>query len=115
MREEHEAEVSGLKSGHEEALKQAEEKAKAEADKQNARIAELEGQLASKEEEIKTLSEAAAQVPAPKDPPKGNESGESQEYQGFKSGPVCKEGMSWAEKAEAAKAREQELIKARRR
>ena len=115
MREEHEAEVSSLKSGHEEALKQAEEKAKAEADKQNARIAELEGVLASKEEEIKMLSETAAQAPAPQDPPKGNESGEGQKHQGFKNESVSKEGMSWAEKAEAVKAREKELIKQRRR
>lgn len=115
MRESQEKEVSDLKAAHENALKQARDTAKAEADSLNARIAELESQLASKDEEIKTLSEASSQAPAPQDPPKDNASGSGQEYKGFKTEPVSKDGMTWAEKADAAKKREEELVRQRRR
>lgn len=115
MREDHEKAVSDLKAAHENALKQAENKAKEEAGSLNARIADLESLLASRDEEIKTLSEAASQAPAPQDPPKDNASGSGQEYKGFKSESIAKNGMTWAEKAEAAKEREKELVRQRRK
>lgn len=115
MKEEHESALAALKSDHEASLKQAEEKAKEETGKMGARIAELEKQIEEKDAEIKTLSEAASQAPAPQDPPKENASGSGQEYKGFKSEPVSKEGMSWEEKAEAAKEREKTLARQRRK
>lgn len=75
----------------------------------------MKQELKEKENEIKTLSEAASQQPAPNDPPKGNASGEKQEYKGFQVKAISRNGLSWAEKAELVNQRKEELERQKRK
>lgn len=97
----HDAAIKALKDSHEKEI-QAKEDSLADAQKQ----------IEAKEAEIKELAEATTQSPAPQDPPKDNELHGGQEDKGFKVQSICKENMTWAEKAEAMKKREEELKKA---
>lgn len=97
----HDAAIKALKDSHEKEI-QAKEDSLADAQKQ----------IEAKEAEIKELAEATTQSPAPQDPPKNNELHGGQENKGFKVQSICKENMTWAEKAEAMKKREAELKKA---
>lgn len=97
----HDAAIKALKDSHEKEI-QAKEDSLADAQKQ----------IEAKEAEIKELAAATTQSPTPQDPPKDNELHGGQEDKGFKVQSICKENMTWAEKAEAMKKREEELKKA---
>ena len=97
----HDAAIKALKDSHEKEI-QAKEDSLADAQKQ----------IEAKEAEIKELAAATTQSPTPQDPPKDNELHGGQEDKGFKVQSICKENMTWAEKAEATKKREEELKKA---
>lgn len=97
----HDAAIKALKDSHEKEIQE----------KENS-LADAQKQIEAKEAEIKELAEATTQSPAPQDPPKDNELHGGQEDKGFKVQSICKENMTWAEKAEAMKKREEELKKA---
>lgn len=97
----HDAAIKALKDSHEKEIQEKEDS-----------LADAQKQIEAKEAEIKELAEATTQSPAPQDPPKDNELHGGQEDKGFKVESICKENMTWAEKAEAMKKREAELKKA---
>lgn len=97
----HDAAVKALKDSHEKAIKESEDK-----------LADAQKQIEAKETELKELAEAATQSPAPQDPPKDNHLEGGQEYEGFHVKSVCGEKMTWAQKAEARKKRDEELKRA---
>ncbi|MBM6865724.1 S49 family peptidase [Bacteroides caecigallinarum] len=97
----HDAAIKALKDSHEKEIQEKEDS-----------LADAQKQIEAKEAEIKELAEATTQSPAPQDPPKDNELHGGQEDKGFKVESICKENMTWAEKAEAMKKREEELKKA---
>lgn len=97
----HDAAIKALKDSHEKEIQEKEDS-----------LADAQKQIEAKEAEIKELAEATTQSPAPQDPPKDNELHGGQEDKGFKVQSICKENMTWAEKAEAMKKREEELKKA---
>lgn len=97
----HDAAIKALKDSHEKEIQE----------KENS-LADAQKQIEAKEAEIKELAEATTQSPTPQDPPKDNELHGGQEDKGFKVQSICKENMTWAEKAEAMKKREEELKKA---
>lgn len=97
----HDAAIKALKDSHEKEIQE----------KENS-LADAQKQIEAKEAEIKELAEATTQSPAPQDPPKDNELHGGQEDKGFKVQSICKENMTWAEKAEAMKKREEVLKKA---
>lgn len=96
LKNDHAAAISGKDDAHDKELNDL----KAQLDSANK-------QLKEKEDEIKQLSEQASDAPLPKDAPKTNSTGQSDESFGVKT--VIRDGMTMEEKKEAMKQREAEL------
>lgn len=111
-RKEHADALANLQVQHDAAIKALKESHEKEIQAKEDSLADAQKQIEAKEAEIKELAEATTQSPTPQDPPKDNELHGGQEDKGFKVQSICKENMTWAEKAEAMKKREEELKKA---
>lgn len=111
-RKEHADALANLQVQHDAAIKALKDSHEKEIQEKENSLAEAQKQIEAKEAEIKELAEATTQSPAPQYPPKDNELHGGQEDKGFKVQSICKENMTWAEKAEAMKKREEELKKA---
>ena len=111
-RKEHADALANLQVQHDAAIKALKDSHKKEIQAKEDSLADAQKQIEAKEAEIKELAEATTQSPAPQNPPKDNELHGGQEDKGFKVQSICKENMTWAEKAEAMKKREEELKKA---
>lgn len=111
-RKEHADALANLQVQHDAAIKALKDSHEKEIQAKEDSLADAQKQIEAKEAEIKELAEATTQSPAPQNPPKDNELHGGQEDKGFKVQSICKENMTWAEKAEAMKKREEELKKA---
>ena len=111
-RKEHADALANLQVQHDAAIKALKDSHEKEIQAKEDSLADAQKQIEAKEAEIKELAEATTQSPAPQNPPKDNELHGDQEDKGFKVQSICKENMTWAEKAEAMKKREEELKKA---
>lgn len=111
-RKEHADALANLQVQHDAAIKALKDSHEKEIQAKEDSLADAQKQIEAKEAEIKELAEATTQSPTPQDPPKDNELHGAQEDKGFKVQSICKENMTWAEKAEAMKKREEELKKA---
>lgn len=111
-RKEHADALANLQVQHDAAIKALKDSHEKEIQAKEDSLADAQKQIEAKEAEIKELAEATTQSPTPQDPPKDNELHGGQEDKGFKVQSICKENMTWAEKAEAMKKREEELKKA---
>lgn len=111
-RKEHADALANLQVQHDAAIKALKDSHEKEIQAKEDSLADAQKQIEAKEAEIKELAEATTQSPAPQNPPNDNELHGGQEDKGFKVQSICKENMTWAEKAEAMKKREEELKKA---
>lgn len=99
----HDASIKALNENHEKEIKAKEES-----------LADAQKQIKAKEDELKELSNAATQNPAPQNPPKDNELHGDQKTEGFKVESVGSDRkMSWQERAAAREERNKQLKKSR--
>lgn len=111
MRKEHEEALTALKADHEKEVSALNESHRKEVEEKDAKLAEAQKSIEEKDAEIKELSETAQQQPAPQDPPKDNNGNQGSGRFEVKS--VCDENLTWQQKYEARKKRDEELRKAR--
>lgn len=103
--------LADLTAAHATELSNLQATKKTEVDGLSANLKTAQDLIVAKDAEIKELSEATQNPPAPAGgKPTDNGSGAQQEPK-FKAEPICKEGLTNAEKAEAHKKREAELAK----
>lgn len=99
--------IENLKNDHAAAISGKDDAHGKELNDLKAQLDSANRQLKEKEDEIKQLSEQAADAPLPKDTPKTNSTGQSDGAFGVKT--VIRDGMTMEEKKEAMKQREEEL------
>ncbi len=107
LKKDHATAIEKLKNDHAAAISGKDDAHDKELNDLKAQLDSANRQLKEKEDEIKQLSEQAADAPLPKDTPKTNSTGQSDEAFGVKS--VIRDGMTMEEKKEAMKQREEEL------
>lgn len=99
----HDASIKALNENHEKEIKAKEES-----------LADAQKQIKAKEDELKELSNAATQTPAPQNPPRDNELHGDQKTDCFKVESVgSNRKMSWQERAAAREERNKQLKKSR--
>lgn len=107
LKKDHATAIENLKNDHAAAISGKDDAHGKELNDLKAQLDSANRQLKEKEDEIKQLSEQAADAPLPKDAPKTNSTGQSDEAFGVKA--VIRDGMTMEEKKEAMKQREAEL------
>lgn len=107
LKKDHATAIENLKNDHAAAISGKDDAHGKELNDLKAQLDSANRQLKEKEDEIKQLSEQAADAPLPKDTPKTNSTGQSDGAFGVKA--VIRDGMTMEEKKEAMKQREAEL------
>lgn len=107
LKKDHATAIEKLKNDHAAAISGKDDAHDKELNDLKAQLDSANRQLKEKEDEIKQLSEQASDAPLPKDAPKTNSTGQSDESFGVKT--VIRDGMTMEEKKEAMKQREAEL------
>lgn len=107
LKKDHATAIENLKNDHAAAISGKDDAHGKEMNDLKAQLDSANRKLKEKEDEIKQLSEQAADAPLPKDTPKTNSTGQSNESFGVKT--VIRDGMTMEEKKEAMKQREAEL------
>lgn len=107
LKKDHATAIEQLKNDHAAAISGKDDAHDKELNDLKAQLDSANRQLKEKEDEIKQLSEQAADAPLPQNAPKTNSTGQASESFGVKA--IIRDGMTMEEKKEAMKQREAEL------